>query len=225
MILRSMKEAGICSRIYRMFATIKSLCLARVTPTLSKRTQYPVRDSHDHGTMFIGFSCDQQRLARMLARIAGAEDGIRDTPLQVHDGGQRGLLLRPHRLRRRASLSPQTTNEPERGRRAGSLPYLFVKLATWSFTPISFSWSCGTQPWKEEGNFLKLWCCIPDASLSLHRETLKNLLPHQRAISTLSEVFLQNHAFPSGQLATRKPKSETSWLFPQAQLSAKPWSH
>ena len=28
--------------------------------------------------MFIGFSCDQQRLARMLNRMAGAEDGIRD---------------------------------------------------------------------------------------------------------------------------------------------------
>lgn len=31
-----------------------------------------------HGTMFIGFSCDQQRLIRILARMAGAEDGIRD---------------------------------------------------------------------------------------------------------------------------------------------------
>jgi deferrochelatase/peroxidase EfeB len=32
----------------------------------------------EHGTMFIGFSCEQYRLARMLARMAGAEDGIRD---------------------------------------------------------------------------------------------------------------------------------------------------
>jgi putative iron-dependent peroxidase len=31
-----------------------------------------------HGTMFIGFSRDQTLLARMLARMAGAEDGIRD---------------------------------------------------------------------------------------------------------------------------------------------------
>ncbi len=31
-----------------------------------------------HGTMFIGFSRDQHRLSRMLARMAGAEDGIRD---------------------------------------------------------------------------------------------------------------------------------------------------
>jgi putative iron-dependent peroxidase len=28
--------------------------------------------------MFIGFSREQHRLARMLARMAGAEDGIRD---------------------------------------------------------------------------------------------------------------------------------------------------
>jgi len=28
--------------------------------------------------MFIGSSCDQHRLARMLARMGGAEDGIRD---------------------------------------------------------------------------------------------------------------------------------------------------
>ena len=32
-----------------------------------------------HGTMFVGFSADQRRLARMLDRMAGAEDGIRDT--------------------------------------------------------------------------------------------------------------------------------------------------
>jgi putative iron-dependent peroxidase len=31
-----------------------------------------------HGTMFVGFSADQHRLARMLSRMAGAEDGIRD---------------------------------------------------------------------------------------------------------------------------------------------------
>ena len=32
----------------------------------------------NHGTMFVGFARDQARLARMLARMAGAEDGIRD---------------------------------------------------------------------------------------------------------------------------------------------------
>src|SRR5258708_40356739 len=41
-------------------------------------TQYPVRTATSHGTMFIGSSCDHHRLTRMLARMAGAEDGIRD---------------------------------------------------------------------------------------------------------------------------------------------------
>ncbi len=31
-----------------------------------------------HGTMFVGFSADQHRLVRMLNRMAGVEDGIRD---------------------------------------------------------------------------------------------------------------------------------------------------
>jgi putative iron-dependent peroxidase len=31
-----------------------------------------------HGTMFVGFSAEQRRLARMLDRMAGVEDGIRD---------------------------------------------------------------------------------------------------------------------------------------------------
>ncbi len=42
------------------------------------RRHTPFGTVTSHGTMFIGFSCDQQRLARMLARIAGAKDGIRD---------------------------------------------------------------------------------------------------------------------------------------------------
>lgn len=32
----------------------------------------------DFGTVFVGFSADQTRIGRMLARMAGAEDGIRD---------------------------------------------------------------------------------------------------------------------------------------------------
>jgi len=32
-----------------------------------------------HGTMFVGFSSEQQRLAKMLASMAGATDGVRDT--------------------------------------------------------------------------------------------------------------------------------------------------
>jgi len=31
-----------------------------------------------HGTMFVGFSSEQQRLAKMLASMAGATDGVRD---------------------------------------------------------------------------------------------------------------------------------------------------
>jgi putative iron-dependent peroxidase len=42
------------------------------------RRNTPFGIATEHGTMFIGFSSDQQRLARMLARMAGAEDGIRD---------------------------------------------------------------------------------------------------------------------------------------------------
>jgi porphyrinogen peroxidase len=32
----------------------------------------------EHGTVFVGFSADQQRLDRMLQRMAGAEGGVRD---------------------------------------------------------------------------------------------------------------------------------------------------
>jgi porphyrinogen peroxidase len=42
------------------------------------RRNTPFGTATDHGTMFIGFSSDQRRLSRMLARMAGAEDGIRD---------------------------------------------------------------------------------------------------------------------------------------------------
>jgi putative iron-dependent peroxidase len=42
------------------------------------RRNTPFGTATEYGTMFIGFSCDQQRLARMLDRMAGAEDGIRD---------------------------------------------------------------------------------------------------------------------------------------------------
>lgn len=42
------------------------------------RRNTPFGTATEHGTMFIGFSCEQQRLARMLNRMAGVEDGIRD---------------------------------------------------------------------------------------------------------------------------------------------------
>ena len=75
------------------------------------------------------------------------------------------------------------------------------------FHSHQFSWSYRTQPWKEEVNFLKFWCCIPDTSLCFHSELLKNPFPQQRAISTWSEMFLQNHAFSSRPQTTRKLKS------------------
>jgi len=42
------------------------------------RRNTPFGTATYHGTMFIGFSCDQRRLARMLERMAGAEDSVRD---------------------------------------------------------------------------------------------------------------------------------------------------
>lgn len=42
------------------------------------RRNVPYGDVVDYGTVFIGFSCEQQRLQRMLERMAGTEDGIRD---------------------------------------------------------------------------------------------------------------------------------------------------
>ena len=42
------------------------------------RRNTPFGSATTHGTMFVGFSAEQRRLARMLSRMAGAEDGIRD---------------------------------------------------------------------------------------------------------------------------------------------------
>lgn len=42
------------------------------------RRNAPIGDAVEHGTMFVGFSADQHRLARMLERMAGVEDGIKD---------------------------------------------------------------------------------------------------------------------------------------------------
>jgi putative iron-dependent peroxidase len=42
------------------------------------RRNTPYGGVTEHGTMFVGFSADQRRLARMLDRMAGVEDGIRD---------------------------------------------------------------------------------------------------------------------------------------------------
>ncbi len=42
------------------------------------RRNMPYGTVTDHGTMFVGFSVDQQRLAAMLASMAGLTDGVRD---------------------------------------------------------------------------------------------------------------------------------------------------
>jgi len=42
------------------------------------RRNVPYGNVVDYGTVFVGFSAEQSRLARMLARMAGAEGGVRD---------------------------------------------------------------------------------------------------------------------------------------------------
>jgi putative iron-dependent peroxidase len=42
------------------------------------RRNVPYGDVVDYGTIFVGFSCEQSRLHRMLERMAGTEDGVRD---------------------------------------------------------------------------------------------------------------------------------------------------
>jgi len=42
------------------------------------RRNMPYGTVMDHGTMFVGFSADQQHLARILASMAGSTDGVRD---------------------------------------------------------------------------------------------------------------------------------------------------
>lgn len=42
------------------------------------RRNMPYGTVTEHGTMFVGFSTDQQRLAAMLASMAGLTDGVRD---------------------------------------------------------------------------------------------------------------------------------------------------
>lgn len=42
------------------------------------RRNVPYGNVREYGTVFVGFSCEQQRLVRMLVRMAGIEGGIRD---------------------------------------------------------------------------------------------------------------------------------------------------
>jgi putative iron-dependent peroxidase len=46
------------------------------------RRNMPYGTATDHGTMFVGFSAEQQRLAAMLESMAGLTDGIRDALTQ-----------------------------------------------------------------------------------------------------------------------------------------------
>jgi putative iron-dependent peroxidase len=42
------------------------------------RRNMPYGTVTDHGTMFVGFSSEQGRLAAMLESMAGVKDGVRD---------------------------------------------------------------------------------------------------------------------------------------------------
>lgn len=42
------------------------------------RRNMPYGDATDHGTMFVGFSAEQRRLAAMLESMAGLTAGVRD---------------------------------------------------------------------------------------------------------------------------------------------------
>lgn len=46
------------------------------------RRNTPYGTVTNHGTMFVGFAVDQQRLARMLDSMAGLDDGVRDALTQ-----------------------------------------------------------------------------------------------------------------------------------------------
>src|SRR5258708_9680225 len=80
------------------------------------RRNTPFGTATSHGTMFIGFSCDQHRLARMLNRMAGAEDGIRDALTRYTTAVSGAYYFCPAlgRLGRVAPGGPQRT----RGRHA-----------------------------------------------------------------------------------------------------------
>src|SRR5258707_7608527 len=59
------------------------------------RRNTPFGTATEHGTMFIGFSSDQHRLARMLARMAGAEGRIRQALTTHNTAVIRGHYLVP----------------------------------------------------------------------------------------------------------------------------------
>ncbi len=59
-----------------------------------------------HGTAFVGFSAEQERLAEMLRRMAGLGDGDPRRADPLHPPGHRGLLHRALR-RRPVPLRPR----------------------------------------------------------------------------------------------------------------------
>ncbi len=71
------------------------------------RRNTPFGTATEHGTMFIGFSRDQHRLVRMLNRMAGVEDGIRDalTRYTTAVSGAYYFVPSVEALRRFASVS------------------------------------------------------------------------------------------------------------------------
>jgi hypothetical protein len=91
--------------------------------------------------------------------------------------------------------------------------------------PMQWSAACSTQPWKGGGKFSQVLMVQSSRFIESAPRNAEKSSPSSGAISTLSEVFLQNHASPSGQRTTRKPKSGMNWLIPQAHSSAKLWSH
>ncbi len=66
------------------------------------RRNTPYGSAASHGTMFVGFSHEQGLLHRMLLRMAGVEDGIRDALTRYTTPAHRRVLRRAARGRPRA---------------------------------------------------------------------------------------------------------------------------
>ena len=58
------------------------------------RRNMPYGTVTDHGTMFVGFSAEQRRLAAMLESMAGLADGVRDALTRYTRPAHRRVLLR-----------------------------------------------------------------------------------------------------------------------------------
>ncbi len=72
------------------------------------RRNMPYGNVDNHGTVFIGFSSEQQRLTKMLESMAGLVGGTRDA---LHATADRRILLRPfRRVPARAAVSQHRVN-------------------------------------------------------------------------------------------------------------------